>query len=65
MFDKKLSTKKAFNMAATAPRLTVNGSAGGVSEIKFKQMKFLITDRPTEATLDRYIEVVVDITAVF
>lgn len=56
MFDKKLSTKKAFNMAATAPRLTVNGSAGGVSEIKFKQMKFLITDRPTEATLDRYIE---------
>jgi len=43
-------------MLTTANRLTVNGYGGGVSEIKFKQMKFLITDRPTEATLDRYIE---------
>lgn len=58
MIDKKISTKKqAANMLTTANRLTVNGYGGGVSEIKFKQMKFLITDRPTEATLDRYIEV--------
>ena len=41
----------------TAHRLTVNGSGGGASEITFKQMKFLISDRPTEATLDRYIQV--------
>lgn len=39
-------------------RLTVNGSTiNGASEIEFNHMKFLITDRPTEATLDRYIAV--------
>lgn len=27
------------------------------SEIKHKNMRFLITDRPTDATVERYIEV--------
>lgn len=58
MIDTKLSTKKQLaSMSTTASRLTVNGRGGGASEIRFKQMRFLITDRPTEATLDRYIEV--------
>lgn len=53
-----VSTAAATEMIApTAPRLTVNGSANGASEIKFKDIRFLITDRPTEATLDRFIEV--------
>lgn len=56
MFEKKISSSKAITMSTTATRLTVNGSGCGASEIKFKQMRFLITDRPTEATLDRYIE---------
>lgn len=43
-------------MSTTATRLTVNGHGCGASEITFKQMRFLITDRPTEATLDRFIE---------
>lgn len=27
------------------------------AEIEYKNMRFLITDRPTDATLDKYIEV--------
>jgi hypothetical protein len=27
------------------------------SEIKYKNMRFLITDRPTDGNVDRYIEV--------
>lgn len=53
----KLSLRKSANMTTTATKLTVNGHACGASEIKFKEMRFLITDRPTEATLDRFIEV--------
>jgi len=61
MIDTKFSSKKqmmatAMSTNVTAHRLTVNGSSGGASEISFKQMKFLISDRPTEATLDRYIQ---------
>lgn len=62
---RKLSTGTMASIASAAAanpsapgRLTVNGSTiNGASEIEFNHMKFLITDRPTEATLDRYIAV--------
>ena len=57
MLERKVSSSKAATMSTTATRLTVNGHGCGASEITFKQMRFLITDRPTEATLDRFIEV--------
>lgn len=62
MLEKKIATSKAASMASTttattATKLTVNGYGNGASEIKFKKMRFLITDRPTEATLDRFIAV--------
>lgn len=59
MIDTKLNRKLSDGImtAQTAPRLTVNGHNNGASEIEFKHMRFLITDRPTEATLDRFIEV--------
>ena len=62
LFIHKLSTAatsqyvKCFHWPSGG-RITMKMAKPDPAEIEFKNMRFLITDRPTDSTIDRYIKV--------